>query len=83
MSGLQASKEAIRVEKPDGSTVEVPGDLRSRAAFLREARSILQLEAEVTGELAAAPTFAVQIVMPAATAEPTEYPVFDIAMPRR
>jgi len=51
MDGLSASKEPIQITKPDGTQLEIPGDLRARAGFLREARSILALQGEANGDL--------------------------------
>jgi hypothetical protein len=51
MEGLSASKEPVRVMRPDGSTMEIPGDLRSRVGFLRVATSVAELGGQATGEL--------------------------------
>ena len=38
LNGLKSSKEPIHIAKPDGSSVELPGDLRARTGFIREGR---------------------------------------------
>jgi hypothetical protein len=89
MSGLEASKEPVQIEKPDGSIVELR-DLRARASFIREARSVVGLTAGVSGELAG-PSIFVQVVVPGIggpvpapddAADMLEGPVIDI-VPRR
>jgi hypothetical protein len=65
LSGLEAAKEPIRIEKPDGSIVEMPGDLRARSGFIREGRQVLELQAAVTGNLGVAGT-SIMIVLPTA-----------------
>jgi len=53
LDGLEASKEPIVLSKPDGSKLEISGgDLRARAAFVRAGRDVVQLSAELSGELA-------------------------------
>lgn len=84
MSGLEAAKQPVIIKKPDGSIVEVPGDLRARAGFIREGRELVKLQAEATGELVVGPAAAIMIVLPTGTAEPDEQDDFiDITMPRR
>ncbi len=51
LDGLELSKEPITLRKSDGSTVELPGVLRAPAGFIREARSILELQGAASGEL--------------------------------
>ena len=53
LDGLQATKEPVRISKPDGSSLEIPGDLRARAAFIREGRQVLELVAAANGDLSA------------------------------
>jgi hypothetical protein len=87
MSGLEASKEPVQIEKPDGSIVELR-DLRARASFIREARSVVGLTAEISGELAG-PSIFVQVVVPGmggAAPIPDDVedgPVIDITPQRR
>lgn len=85
LDGLEASKQPIRISKPDGSTIEVSGDLRSRPAFIRESRHILELQAAANGDLAAGPTAPILIVMPSASATPSSDPslVINLPLPRR
>jgi hypothetical protein len=88
LDGLEASKEPVQVQKPDGSMVELPGDLRARAAFIREARSVVGLSAEISGELAG-PSIFVQVVVPGIgcpVSDPGEVedgPIIDITPQRR
>jgi hypothetical protein len=49
IEGLEASKAEIKVHGRDGSEMTIPGDLRARAAFLREGRGILELAGAATG----------------------------------
>ena len=49
--GLAVAKERVVLTKPDGSKIEVPGDLRARAAFLRVGRDTLHLDSELKGLL--------------------------------
>jgi hypothetical protein len=51
IDGIEASKESLTIHKPDGTCVEVPPDLRARAGFIREARSVLELQGEASGHL--------------------------------
>jgi hypothetical protein len=91
LEGLEVSKERIRINKPDGSSVEIPGDLRARAGFVLEARSVLELQGEATGHLVkgqTGPTFAIQIVVPAVVVDAAGNPTYnaqpiEIVMPRR
>jgi hypothetical protein len=94
LEGLEASKEPITITRPNGSSLELPGDLRARAGFVREARSVLELQGEATGHLVkgqTGPTFAIQIVMPQplvnavdANGNPVKsFEPIEIAMPRR
>ena len=48
LAGLEDSKQPIVVNKGNG-TLEIPGDLRARAAFVRAARDVLSLDAELSG----------------------------------
>lgn len=50
LDGLEVSKEPIRITKPDGSTVELRASC-ARVGFIREARSVLELQGAATGEL--------------------------------
>ena len=52
LDGLEAAKQPITVQRPDGTSMELPGDLRARAGFIRTARDVLHLGAELSGELA-------------------------------
>jgi hypothetical protein len=88
LDGLEASKEPVQVQKPDGSIVEIR-DLRARASFIREARSVVGLTAEVSGELAG-PNINIQIVVPGGIGGPVSDPgevergpVIDITPQRR
>jgi hypothetical protein len=88
MSGLEASKEAVQIEKPDGSIVEIR-DLRARASFIREARSVVGLSAEIGGELAG-PNINIQMVVPRGIGGPVSDPgevesgpIIDITPQRR
>jgi hypothetical protein len=88
LDGLELSKEPITLRKPDGSSVELPGDLRARVGFLREARSVLELQGAATGELIKGQPSQVGqviIVIPVRLpgGEAKEYPVIDIAPGRR
>jgi hypothetical protein len=49
LDGLSAAKEAVTVSRADGSEVKLPGDLRARAAFLREARGVVDLDSRLAG----------------------------------
>lgn len=56
MDGRQVSKNSVRIGKPDGSTVEPPGDTyRVRSGFIHEARHVLELQAQTNGQLTATP----------------------------
>lgn len=70
LEGLDASKQSLTVTKPDGSTLEIPGDLRARTGFIREARKIAELEGTINGDLEPAPNNinGVIIVLPQASA---------------
>jgi hypothetical protein len=88
LDGLMVSKEAVTMTKPDGSTIELPGDLRARAGFIREARSVLELQGAATGDLIrgqANQIGQVLIVCPAmpAGAQATEFQVIDISPAKR
>lgn len=88
LDGLELSKEPITLAKPDGSTIEMPGDLRARAGFIREARSILELQGAASGELIKGQPNQIGqviIVVPARPpgGEAEEYPIIDIAPGRR
>jgi hypothetical protein len=48
---MAAAKEPITVRRPDGSTYELPCDVRARASVIREGRGVLDLLGQVTGEL--------------------------------
>jgi hypothetical protein len=69
LDGLEAAKEPVRVKRPDGAELEIPGDLRARAGFIREGRQIVELAGAVTGNLVRGDTggahVAIQIVCPA------------------
>jgi hypothetical protein len=52
LDGLEAAKQPITVQRPDGTSMELQGDLRARAGFIRTARDVLHLGAELSGELA-------------------------------
>jgi hypothetical protein len=88
IDGLELSKEPITLRKPDGSSIELPGDLRARVGFLREARSVLELQGAATGDLVRGQSNQigqVVIVVPARppSGEPIEFPIVDIAPGRR
>jgi len=51
LNGLEASKEPIMLRKLDGGVLALPGDLRARSGFIRAARDVLHLGAELSGEL--------------------------------
>ena len=68
LDGLDATKEAIRIEKANGSVIELPGDLRARAGFIREGRQVLELVAAANGDLSAGHAEArILIVLPVMT----------------
>ncbi len=67
LAGLESSKQPIRIEKPDGTVAELPPDTRARAAFIREARQSLKLQAMANGGLNVAPAGLITIVLPATT----------------
>lgn len=88
IEGLEASKEPLVITKPNGSTIEVPGDLRARAGFVREARKVLELQGEATGDLVSGQPNQIGnviIVLPAprpgSTPADYEEQVVDIATP--
>ena len=86
IEGLEATKQPIRLKKPDGSVIELPGDLRVRPGFIREARECLSMLGAATGTLVAGPASgSVIIVMPEGQPSKDSYlkDVIDIAMPRR
>jgi hypothetical protein len=88
LDGLELSKEPITLRKPDGSSVELPGDLRARVGFLREARNLLELQGTASGDLIrgqANQIGQVLIVCPAMPAgvEPVEYQIIDILTAKR
>jgi hypothetical protein len=88
LDGLAVSKRPIMMTRSNGSTVEVPGDLRARVGFIREAKSILELRGAATGELVKSPpnqVGQVLIVCPAMPAgvEPVDCRVIDILPGRR
>lgn len=49
LDGLEASKKPLIVTKADGTEIEVPGDLRCRAAFLNVATKIVQTGGRIHG----------------------------------
>lgn len=49
LAGLEDTKRPIALTKPDGSEIELPGDLRSRAGFIRAARDVLDQLARLRG----------------------------------
>jgi hypothetical protein len=51
IAGLEDSKAPVTINRPDGSSMKVPGDLRARAGFIRSAKDVLQLSAQLSGEL--------------------------------
>jgi len=51
LDGLEATKEAIHIEKANGSVIELPGDLRAPAGFMRGGRQVLELAATANGDL--------------------------------
>ena len=65
LEGLAAAKAPIHVNKPDGSIVELPGDLGVRRAFISEARAVLELQGAANGTLVRGegPTLQVQLVI--------------------
>ena len=88
LDGLEASKKPITMTKPDGSSIELPADLRSRVGFIREARSVLELQGAATGDLIKGQSNQigqVVIVVPAKPpgGEPIEFPIIDISPGRR
>jgi hypothetical protein len=46
---LQAAKEPVVVVKPDGSTLEVPVDLRTRSSVIRAGKDVIDLDARLNG----------------------------------
>jgi hypothetical protein len=88
LDGLESSKEPIHITRPDGSTLELQGDLRARKGFIGELREILRLQGEATGDLvrgqSVEASFSVQIVVPNVQVqrEQDDY-AFEIALPRR
>jgi hypothetical protein len=66
--GLEASKAPITLKKSDGSTIELKaGDLRARAAFIREGRQVLEAAADWSGfprTVSNQPGAMIQIVIP-------------------
>ena len=88
LDGLELSKEPITLTKADGSTTELPGDLRARASFIREARSVLELQGAATGELIKGQPNQIGQVLIVVPARPPggkaeEYQVIDISPGRR
>jgi hypothetical protein len=93
MDGLEAAKESVVITKPNGVSIEVPGDLRARAAFVREGRQVLELQGEVSGAYSRGQPMQVgviQVVVPAVTSleaqeqrRIAEAAVVEIAMPKR
>lgn len=70
----------IHIERPNGTVVHIPGDFRARAAFLREGRQVLQLEAEINGDLSIGPVGpSVMIVLPLSRSEPRSIAALDDA----
>lgn len=49
LAGLEDTKRPITLTKPEGSEIELPGDLRSRAGFIRAARDVLDQLARLRG----------------------------------
>jgi hypothetical protein len=47
---MALAKEPITLRRPDGSTIELPCDVRARASVIREGRGVLDLLGHVTGE---------------------------------
>jgi hypothetical protein len=47
---MALAKEPITLRRPDGSTIELPCDVRARASVIREGRGVLDLLGQVTGE---------------------------------
>lgn len=87
LDGLEASKEPVTLSKADGSCVTISaGDLRARAAFVREARSVLELQGEATGDLvkgqASNVIGGVMIVCPASAPNASEAPTVTIGVRR-
>ena len=76
VDGLRAAREPLRLTRKDGATVELPaGDLRARAAFVREGRGVLELSGQATGDLkgaAVGPGCPVMIVIPAGLPRPED-----------
>jgi AcrR family transcriptional regulator len=60
IAGLEDSKAPVTINRPDGSSMKVPGDLRARAGFIRSAKDVLQLSAQLSGELS--PTINADVV---------------------
>lgn len=89
LDGLAVSKEPVTITKPDGTTLELPGDLRARAGFIREARSVLELQGAASGELIKGqPNLigGVWVVYPSpspSAVATAAYQVIDIAVPKR
>ena len=84
LAGLEASKEPIRVLKPTGEVVEIRGDLRSRAGFIREGRSVLEMQGTVNGNLTVGSAgSAILIVLPVTSETSLSAPVIDIGLPAR
>jgi hypothetical protein len=63
LDGLEAAKQPITVQRPDGASMELPGDLRARAGFIRTARDVLQLGVELSGELGQPATINADILL--------------------
>jgi hypothetical protein len=90
LGGLEASKEPLQIQRRDGSTLTVPGDLRSRVGFLREARGVVELAGTATGHITKGDVggaqVAIQIVCPAGAQsqvlESEEGMVLDIGVKR-
>lgn len=85
LDGLELSKVPITLTKADGTITELPGDLRARAGFIREARSVLELQGAATGELVRGQpnqVGQVVIVVPATStgAQAAEFQVIDISL---
>jgi hypothetical protein len=88
MDGLAASKAPITLRQANGATVELKaGDLRTRAAFLREGRHTLEAAADWSGYprkiVSDRGDAMIQIVVPCPSQKPLDMHVVDIALPKR
>lgn len=77
VDGLRVAKENITIKRPNGDSMEVPGDLGARVGFIREGRQILELQGMATGDLVKGEVsrLNVVIVLPAAPgpAQPADW----------